>query len=53
MSGHTLRNKIRNEDIRKGLELANIKEKMKENHLRWFWHVQRRPISVLVRKMES
>ena len=36
MSGHTLRDKIRNEDIRKGLGVANIEEKMKETSLRWF-----------------
>ena len=30
---HTLRDKIRNEDIRKGLGVANFKEKMIENRM--------------------
>ena len=32
ISGQTLRDRIRNEDVRKGLAITNIKEKMKENH---------------------
>ena len=31
MIGHTLKNIIQNEDIRKGLGVANIEENMKEN----------------------
>ena len=50
MSWHTLRDKIRNEDIRKGLGVANIEEKMKENHLRRFGNVHRQHISELIRK---
>lgn len=42
----TLRDRIRNENIRKGLGIANIVEKMKENCLRWIGHVQRRGIRV-------
>ena len=41
MSGHTLREEIRNEDITKALRVANIAETMKEDRLRWFGHVQR------------
>ena len=40
-----------NEDIRKGLEIANIKGKIKENRLRWFVYVQIRRISEPVRKI--
>ena len=35
MSEHTLRDKLHNEDIRKGLGVANIEEKMNETRLRW------------------
>ena len=34
LSGHTLRDRIQNEGIRKGLGVANIEEKMKDNRLR-------------------
>ena len=50
---HTLRDRIRHEDIRKGLGVANIEEKIKKNHLRWFGQVQRQDISKPVRKIES
>ena len=53
MSGHTLRDRIRNEDIWKGLGFANIEEKMKDNHLRWFEYLQRQGIIESVRKIES
>ena len=52
MSGHTLRDLIQNEDIKKGLGVENIEEKMKENVLRRFGHVQRRGISKLVCKIK-
>jgi len=37
------RDKVRNEDIRTNIGVAPIKEKMRENHLRWFGHVRRKP----------
>ncbi|TQD82926.1 hypothetical protein C1H46_031525 [Malus baccata] len=42
MCGHTRKDKIRNEDIR-GKVGAEIEGKMRENQLRWFGLVQRRP----------
>ena len=40
MIEHDLKGRIRNKDIKKGLVVANIEEKMKYNSLRWFGHVQ-------------
>jgi SOS response regulatory protein OraA/RecX len=39
--------KIRNKDIRLKIGVAPIDEKMRESHLRWFGHVQRRSINKL------
>jgi hypothetical protein len=41
--GHTRRDRIRNEDIRDGVGVAPIEEKLIQHRLRWFAHVQRRP----------
>ena len=43
MCGNTGRDKMRNEDIRTKIGVASIEEKIRENHLRWFGHVRRRP----------
>ena len=43
MCGKTRIDKIRNERIHKMIEVASIEEKMRENRLRWFGHIQRRP----------
>lgn len=42
MNEHTLRDKNLNEDISKGLGVTNVEMKMKDNHLRWLSHAQRR-----------
>ena len=42
MCGNTRRDKVRNEDIRTKIGVTPIEEK-RENHLRWFGHVRRRP----------
>ena len=44
--------RIRNEDIRKGLGVAKIKVKMKENRLKQSGHVQIRDISKPVRTIK-
>jgi len=41
------RDKVRNEDIRSKIGVTPIEEKMRENHLRWFDHVRRRPADAL------
>ena len=50
MCGKIRRDKIRNERICKMIEVAPIEEKMRENRLRWFGHIQRRLTNALVRK---
>jgi hypothetical protein len=41
--GHTRRDRIRNDDIRKRLGVTPVEEKLVQHHLRWFGHIQRRP----------
>ena len=49
MCANTRRDKIRNEDIRE--DVAPIEEK-RENRLRWFGHVRRRPTYAPVRRVD-
>jgi len=42
MCGNTRRSNVKNEDILTKICVAPIKEKMRENRLRWFSHVRRR-----------
>jgi hypothetical protein len=39
--GHTRLDKIRNEEIRKSMQVRPIQDKMRENRLRWYGHVHR------------
>ena len=52
MCGKTRRDKVRNERIHKMIEVAPIEEKMRENRLRWFGHIQR-PTNAPVRKSDA
>ncbi|RXH87370.1 hypothetical protein DVH24_034270 [Malus domestica] len=52
MCGHTRKDKIRNEDIRGKVGIAEIEGKMRENRLRWFGHVQRRHTDASVRRYD-
>ncbi|KAM2859996.1 hypothetical protein COP2_025345 [Malus domestica] len=52
MCGHTRKDKIRNEDIRGKVGVAEIEGKRRENRLRWFGHVQRRPTDAPVRRCD-
>ena len=52
MCGNTRRDKVRNEDIRTKIGVGSIEEKMRENHLRWFDHMRRRPTEAPVRRVE-
>ena len=53
MCGHTRLDKIRNDHIRERVGVAPISEKMVENRLRWFGHVQRRPLDAPVRRVDQ
>ena len=52
MSGYTRLDKIRNEYIRNEIGVAPIEAKMVETRLRWFGHVQRRPVEAPVRRVD-
>ncbi|CAN6720664.1 unnamed protein product [Malus baccata var. baccata] len=52
MCGPTRKDKIRNEDIRGKVGVAKIEGNMRENRLRWFGHVQRRPTDAPVRRCD-
>ena len=43
---------MRNEDICTKIDVAPIKEKMKENLLQWFDHERDKPTNVPVRRVE-
>ena len=53
MCGKTRMDKVKNEDIRSLVGVAPIEDKMGENCLRWFGHIGRRPLDVLVRRVEK
>ena len=48
--GHTLRDHVRNDDIRKKLKVENITERCRKARLRWFGHVKRRDQEYVGRK---
>ena len=50
--GKTLKDRIRNEHIREMVGVAPIEDKMRENRLRWFGHIQRKPLDAPVRKSD-
>ena len=53
MCGKTRSDRIWNERNRKMIEVAPIEEKMRENRLQWFGHIQRRPINAHVMKSDA
>ena len=53
MSGYTIKDRIRNDYIRERVGVAPISEKMVENHLRWYGHVQKRELDATSKKSGS
>ena len=51
MSGKTRHDRIRNDTVTERVGVAPIIEKLVENRLRWFGHVERRPVEAVVRRV--
>jgi hypothetical protein len=51
MCDKTIRDMIRNDDIREKVVVAPIVEKMVETRFRWFGHVERRHVDSVVRRV--
>jgi hypothetical protein len=47
--GHTRKDRVCNDDLRERLEVALVKEKLVQHRLRWFGHIQRRPVEAPIR----
>jgi hypothetical protein len=48
--GHTILDRVRNDDIRHRLGVAPIEENLIQHRLRWFGHVHQRPTEVPVHR---
>jgi hypothetical protein len=46
---NTRRDRVRNDDIRERLGVTPVEEKLMQYRLRWFEHIQRRPVEAPVR----
>jgi hypothetical protein len=46
--GNTRRDRVWNDDIRERLRVAPVEEKLEQHRLRWFGHIQRRPVEASV-----
>jgi hypothetical protein len=47
--GNIRRDRVWNDDIRERLGVAPVEEKLVQHRLRWFEHIQRRPVEAPVR----
>jgi len=52
MCGKTRSDRIRNETIRETIRVIPIEDKLREDRLRWFGHIYRRPLDVVVKKSD-
>ena len=53
MCGNTIVDGIKKKEFREKLGVTPLSEKMCENRLRWFGHVQRKTLNSPVRRIES
>ncbi|KAF5936300.1 hypothetical protein HYC85_027429 [Camellia sinensis] len=53
MCGKTRQDMIRNECIWEWVGVAPIEDKLRENRLRWFGHIQRRPTEAVVKRCDA
>ena len=53
MYGHTLMDRIKNQEFRDKPGVAPISGKIRENRLKWFGHVQRKTFATPVKRVES
>ena len=53
MSEYILKDRIRNDHISERVGVTSISEKMRDYRLRWYEHVQRRELDVIVRIVEQ
>ena len=52
MSEYIIKDRISNDHISERVGVTSISEKMRDYRLRWYEHVQRRELDVIVRIME-
>ena len=52
MSGKTRHDRIVKDTIRERVGVAPIVEKLVENRLRWFGHVESRPVDAIIRRVD-
>ena len=53
MCGKTRKDNVRNEDICRQVGITPIEDKLRENCLRWFGHIERRSKDAHVRSMKK
>jgi len=53
MCDQTRHDRIGNDNIRERFGVTPIVEKIGENRLRWFGHVERRPVDYVVRRVDQ
>lgn len=52
MCGTTMSDRIRNETICETVGVVPIQDKLRDNRLRWFEHIYRRPTDAVVKKSD-